>query len=73
MLLSRGMTVTALVLMWVAIVWVVCDVLFADPDVLVFEDIAILCAVLAPIVYLVGWCVRWLTLRVGNGGAVHRA
>ena len=64
--LSRGTTTAALALVWLAAAWIVCDVLFADPAQLVFEDIAILCAVLAPIVYLFGWLMRWLSLRVGT-------
>jgi hypothetical protein len=71
--LSRGTITVALTLMWLAAAWVAFDVLFADPDLLVFEDVAILCAVLAPIIYLIGWGLRWLSLRVGTGGAVRRA
>jgi cation transporter-like permease len=69
--LSHGTIIAALVLTWAAAAWVVLDMLFADPAVLVFEDIAILCAVLAPIVYLLGWGLRWCSLRFG--GAPHRA
>ena len=43
--LSHGTIVAALTLMWMAAAWVVCDLLFADPALLVFEEIAILCAV----------------------------
>ena len=71
--LSHATIVAALTLMWLAVAWVVCDVLFADPALLVFEDIAILCAVLAPIIYLIGWGMRWLSLRLGQGGAVLSA
>ena len=71
--LSHATIVAALTLMWLAIAWVVCDVLFADPALLVFEDIAILCAFLAPIIYLIGWSMRWLSLRLGQGGAVLNA
>ena len=71
--LSRGTIIASLTLMWLAAAWVACDVLFADPDLLVFEDVAILCAVLAPIIYLIGWGLRWLGLRLGNSGAVRRA
>ena len=71
--LSHATIVAALTLMWLAVAWVVCDVLFADPALLVFEDIAILCAVLAPIIYLIGWGMRWLSLRLGQGGAVLNA
>jgi hypothetical protein len=70
--LSRGIIVAALTLMWVAAGWVVCDLLFADPALLVFEDIALLCAVLAPIVYLIGWGLRGLSLRFGASGTVRR-
>jgi hypothetical protein len=71
--LSDGTIIAALTLMWLAAAWVICDVLFADPALLVFEDIAILCAVLAPITYLIGWGMRWLSLRVGGSGAPRRA
>ena len=64
--LSRGTTTVALALVWLAAAWVACDVLFADPALLVFEDVAILCAGLAPVVYLIGWMMRWLSLRVGT-------
>jgi len=71
--ISDGTILVALTLMWVAAAWVVGDLLFADPALLVFEDIAILCAVLAPIIYLIGWSFRWLSLRFGTGSAVRRA
>jgi cation transporter-like permease len=71
--LSHGTIVAALTLMWVAAGWVICDLLFADPAVLVFEDVALLCAVLAPIVYLIGWGLTSLSLRFGNSGTVRRA
>jgi hypothetical protein len=71
--LSHGTIVAALTLMWMAAAWVVCDLLFADPALLVFEEIAILCAVLAPVVYLIGWGLRWLSLRLGDSGAPRRA
>jgi cation transporter-like permease len=71
--LSRGTILASLTLMWVAAAWLVCDILFADPDLLVFEDVAILCAVLAPIVYLIGWGLTKLSLRLGQGGAPRRA
>jgi hypothetical protein len=71
--LSYGTITVALTLMWVAAAWVVGDLLFADPALLVFEDIAILCAVFAPIIYLIGWGLRWLSLRFGTGGAVRNA
>ncbi|WP_419757210.1 hypothetical protein [Acidisoma sp.] len=64
--LSRGTTTVALALIWLAGGWLACDVLFADPAQLVFEDLAILCAVLAPVVYLIGWAMRWLSLRAGT-------
>ncbi len=52
--LSNGVLAAALTLMWIAAAWVVIDVLFADPAILVFEDIAIGCAILAPLLYLLG-------------------
>jgi hypothetical protein len=71
--LSRGSITVALTLTWLAAAWVAFDVLFAEPDLLVFEDLAILCAVLAPIIYLIGWGLRWLSLRFGTGAAPKRA
>jgi hypothetical protein len=71
--LSRGTITFALTLMWLAVAWIVFDLLFAEPDLLVFEDLAILCAVLAPIIYLIGWGLRWVSLRVGTGAPVRRA
>jgi hypothetical protein len=65
--LSHGTIVVALALMWLAAGWVACDVLFADPALLIFEDVAILCAALAPVVYLIGWALRWFGLRLGDG------
>lgn len=67
--LSRGVTVVALMLMWIAVAWVVIDLILAAPAILIFEDIAILCAVLAPILYLVGWGLRWCDTRFASGGA----
>ncbi len=63
--LSRGIISIALTLMGVATAWLVIDILFADPAVLIFEDLAILCAVLAPILYLVGWALLWFDGRSG--------
>jgi cation transporter-like permease len=71
--LSHGTITAALTLTWLAAAWVVFDILFADPDLLVFEDVAILCAVLAPIVYLIGWGLTSLSLRFGNSGTARRA
>jgi hypothetical protein len=71
--LSRGTIMVALALMWVALAWVVLDLLFADPALLVFEELAILCAVLAPMIYLIGCGLRWLSLRFGSGGEVRGA
>ncbi|MBW4022413.1 MAG: hypothetical protein HIU92_04610 [Proteobacteria bacterium] len=65
--LSRGIITAALTLMWLAVAWVVVDLVFADPAILVFEDIAILCAVLAPILYLIGWGLRWCDARFMTG------
>lgn len=56
--LSDGIIFVALIFMWLAAAWVVIDLLFADPAVLVFEDIAIGCAILAPITYMIGWGVQ---------------
>jgi hypothetical protein len=64
--LSHGTIIVALALAWAAAAWVLMDVLFADPAMLVFEDIAILCAVLAPVVYLLGWGLRWFSLWFGD-------
>jgi hypothetical protein len=70
--LSYASKIISLTLVWVAAGWVAIDLLFADPALLVFEDVAIICAVLAPIIYLIGWGLRWLSLRVGGGGGVPR-
>ena len=71
---SHGTMTVSLTLMWLAAAWVACDLLFADPALLVFEDLAILCAVLAPIIYLIGWGLRLVSLRTGSGGGgVRRA
>ncbi|MCB8875039.1 hypothetical protein [Acidisoma silvae] len=50
----------ALGLMGIAAAWVVIQILFASPDMLVFAEIAIVCAVLAPVLCLIGWGVRWV-------------
>ncbi len=70
--LSHGTIVAALGLAWAAAAWLVLDLLIADPAMLVFEDVAILCAALAPVVYLIGWSLRWFSLWFG-GGPPHRA
>lgn len=60
---SRGIVGLSLVLAALAFAWVVCDLLLAAPATLVFEEIAIGCALLAPLVCLFGWAVRWLGCR----------
>lgn len=57
---ARSLIVTALVLVGVALAWLVIDLLFASPAVLVFAEIAIICAVLSPFVCLLGWIIRWI-------------
>ena len=71
--LSRGVILVALTLMWIAAAWVIIDVVLADPAILIFEDIAILCAVLAPILYLAGTGLRWCDMRFAGGGSPRRA
>ncbi len=71
--LSNGFVAAALILTWLAAVWVVVDLVVADPAILVFEDIAILCAVLGPILCLIGWGLRGLARRGSGAGAARRA
>jgi len=61
--LSRALILLALILAWIAGIWVVIDILFADQDTLVGDSIAIGCAVLSPIVLLLGWAAYWATER----------
>ncbi len=71
--LSDGIIAVALTLTWLAALWVAFDLLVADPAILVFEDLAILCAVLGPILCLIGWGLRGLARRGSGGGAPRRA
>lgn len=71
--LSDGTIVFALTLMWLAAAWAVIDVLIADPAVLIFEDVAIGCAVLAPVIYLVGWGLGWAATRFDSVRTVREA
>jgi len=57
--ISRFLITLSLVLAWIAGLWVVIDVLFAEQDTLVGDSIAIGCALLAPIVCVIGWGIRW--------------
>jgi hypothetical protein len=68
---SDATIILALTLMWLAMAWVIINVVFADPAVLVFEDVAIGCAVLAPLFYLVGWGLRSVATRFGSSRAVQ--
>lgn len=54
----------ALGLMGVAAAWLVIQILFASPALLVFAEIAIICAVFAPILCLIGWGIRWIGWQV---------
>jgi hypothetical protein len=58
--LSDGIIAVALTLTWLAALWLVVDLLIADPAVLVFEDLAIACALLGPILCAIGWGLRGL-------------
>lgn len=60
---AKGITGLSLVLALLALAWIVCDLLLAAPATLVFEELAIGCAVLAPLVCLFGWAVRWIGCR----------
>ncbi len=71
--LSDGIVAVALTLTWLAALWVAFDLLVADPAILVFEDLAILCAVLGPILCLIGWGLRVLARRWSGAGAPRRA
>jgi hypothetical protein len=64
--LSRVLIVAGLILAWLAVAWVVIDILFADQDTLVGDSIAIICAVLSPIVLLLGWSAYWASERAGR-------
>ena len=66
--LSDGIITVALGLTWLAALWLVVDLVIADPAVLVFEDLAIACAALAPILCAIGWGLRGL-----NRGGARRA
>jgi hypothetical protein len=69
--LSDGIIAVALTLTWLAALWLAVDLVIADPAVLVFEDIAIGCAVLGPVLCAIGWGLRGLGR--GAGAAVRRA
>jgi hypothetical protein len=69
--LSDGIITVALTLTWLAALWLAVDLVIADPAVLVFEDLAIGCAALAPVLCLIGWGLR--RLGRGTGGTVRRA
>jgi hypothetical protein len=60
---SRGIIGLSLILAGLALAWIVCDLLFAAPATLVFEELAIGCAMAAPLVCLLGWAVRWVGCR----------
>jgi hypothetical protein len=61
--ISGGIIGLSLVLAALALVWLACDILFAAPATLVFEELAIGCAMVAPVVCLLGWAVRWIGYR----------
>jgi hypothetical protein len=63
--LSDGIIAVALALTWLAAFWLVVDLVIADPAVLVFEDLAIGCAVLGPVLCAIGWGLRGLVRRGG--------
>lgn len=58
--IAKGIIYLALGLMGIALAWVVFQILFASPYLLIFSEIAIICAVLAPILCLIGWGLRWI-------------
>ncbi|WP_284946058.1 hypothetical protein [Acidisoma cladoniae] len=64
--LSRLLISAALILAWLAVIWVVIDILFADQDTLVGDSIAIICAVLSPILLLLGWSLYWASERAAR-------
>ena len=64
--LSRGLIIAGLILAWAAGIWAVIDMLFADQDTLIGDSIAIGCAVLAPIVLLLGWSAYWANERMSR-------
>lgn len=61
---AKSIIYLALGLMGIAAAWLVIQILFASPALLVFAEIAIICAVLAPILCLVGWGLRWVGWQV---------
>lgn len=63
--ISQTIIALSMILAAIAAVWVVCDLLFAAPAVLLLEEVAIICAVLAPLVCLFGWGMRWVACRLG--------
>jgi hypothetical protein len=57
---SRGLISIALAMVWVAAIWLVVQILFAEQEMLVGDSIAIGCAMLAPIFCLAGWALNWV-------------
>ena len=62
-LVAKSILYLALGLTAVAAAWLVIEILFATPNLLVFAEIAIICAVLSPILCLLGWGLRWIGWR----------
>ncbi len=61
---AKSIIYLALGLMGIAAAWLAIQILFASPSLLVFAELAIICAVLAPILCLVGWGIRWIGWQV---------
>lgn len=64
--ISKGIVSLSFVLAGLACVWLAADLLMAAPSTLIFEEIAIGCAVLAPILCLFGWGLRWTAWQFGR-------
>ena len=61
---AKSIIYLALGLMGIAAAWLAIQILFASPSLLVFAELAIISAVLAPILCLVGWGIRWIGWQV---------
>jgi hypothetical protein len=60
---AQGVITAGLVLAGIAMAWLVVDILFASPAILVFAEIAMICAALGPLACLAGWGMRWIGVR----------
>ncbi|GAB0116535.1 hypothetical protein [Acidisoma sp. 7E03] len=63
---SKGIISFSFVLAGLACLWLAADLLIAAPSTLIFEELAIGCAGLAPILCLFGWGLRWTAAQFGH-------